>query len=191
MFRDLLIVGVALFALTVVAYIAYDLSQQERVILPGNSSGVTQQGNWDPKIAITTPKLPDVLLFTDIGQYADWFHIKPAGLEARLPELVDFQKHQVVVISWGEKPTSGYVIILDSQREDEQFAYITVQTVAPHGPVHAEISTPAVTTVVTKAKPVKIQVKGDRFKPTNLYGDFLPMQGLGYELEVLPEESKR
>jgi hypothetical protein len=132
---------------------------------------------------------PEVLVFVDRAAYADWLmRSAGTGLDARRPESVDFSNNQVVAISWGDKPSAGYELAVQSVTTDDADTIVTLRTsVAPDGGPAAR-SNPGLTVAVPRSRRVRILVIGDRLPATGgPFADFKDKHDLDYDVTVVPK----
>src|SRR5262245_66338855 len=68
------------------------------------------RGTSDVEIPTFVPRGPQVLIFSELSAYTEWYlsHHDERGFDLKPPETVDFDKDQVVAIIWGDKPECGY-----------------------------------------------------------------------------------
>lgn len=194
MVRDVLIVTILLVVVAITCMLAFDYFQSPVVTGgPPAQVAVKAKGDYDAKKAsdsVITRRPPEVLLFTELKPYAEWYlsrYREPGFL--RPPESVDFAKHQVVAVLWGEKPTGGYEVALKSLVDEETVAVVTVATKVPHGAVDPSPISPGVAVVAPRGKRVRVDVTGERFRERNGFTDFKESRSLECEVVVRPDQT--
>jgi hypothetical protein len=192
MLRDVLLVTGALAVLAITCMIAFDYDHSP-VIMKGPPAAVFSRStaDFDPKKPgdpQTGPRQPEVLLFTELTAYAEWYLSRKddRGFDLQQPESVNFFNNQVVAILWGDKPTGGFEIALKSVTDDETGTIVTVATKVPHGPIDPTPSSPGLAVSVPRKKVVRIAITGERFPEKNGFADFKESQSLECEVTIRP-----
>lgn len=189
--RDILLVAGILLLVALAAYVAVDAyhwgkSDSKTGGASAQHAGVNVEKRRKPEEMEIEGRKPEVRLFADRAEYADWYreHSIEPQVELLSPEGVDFRIYQVLVVTWGDKPREGHEIKLKEIERGESETIVTVTTTTPPDDATPIIVFPGFTTLVPREKPVRVIITGDRMRPVPKFFDFTPSRTANLEVEV-------
>lgn len=137
---------------------------------------------WNPSVAAGGGVHPAVHVANDISEYREL--VAEYGIDTVSdPAQIDWAARRVVVLDWGIKPSSGFVIEPLRAWTEEGITHLLVRTHVPKSTVTATASHPVLAVTLPDDGPILIRVIGERLEEGRWH-DFEDAEGPGWKLEV-------